>query len=180
MATIWKNSCFILSERSDFHMINNLAITVHAFPLCMLKLFLGWDMATEIDITFIIKLCWQHKVIHTHTHIYIYIYKQTTHSYTNVYTDIHTCKQPIFFYYTNFHLGFVFCIFKIHRWLNIINITPHGPDDGSVESKRYSVDFLINLSFHLLSIFLHIHIYMNTHTHIHVYICIYTYTYIYS
>ena len=23
------------------------------------------------------------------------------------------------------------------------------PDDGSVESKRYSVDFLINLSFHL-------------------------------
>ena len=24
---------------------------------------------------------------------------------------------------------------------NIANITPHGPDDGSVEPKRYSVDF---------------------------------------
>ena len=33
--------------------------------------------------------------------------------------------------------------------LNIANITPHGPDDGSVEPKRYSVDFSINLSFHL-------------------------------
>ena len=31
----------------------------------------------------------------------------------------------------------------------IINITPHGPDDGSVEPKRYSVDPLINYSFHL-------------------------------
>ena len=31
----------------------------------------------------------------------------------------------------------------------IANITPHSPDDGSVEPKRYSVDFLINLSFHL-------------------------------
>ena len=28
-------------------------------------------------------------------------------------------------------------------------ITLHGPDDGSVEPKRYSVDFSINLSFHL-------------------------------
>ena len=34
--------------------------------------------------------------------------------------------------------------------LNIIspNISPHGSDDGSVELKRYSVDFSINLSFH--------------------------------
>ena len=24
--------------------------------------------------------------------------------------------------------------------LNITNITPHSPDDGSVEPKRYSVD----------------------------------------
>ena len=38
---------------------------------------------------------------------------------------------------------------NIHRWLKIANITPHGPDDGSVEPKRYSVDFSINLSFHL-------------------------------
>ena len=30
MATAWKNSCFILSERSDFHMANDLSIAVHA------------------------------------------------------------------------------------------------------------------------------------------------------
>ena len=41
-----------------------------------------------------------------------------------------------------------FAFLNIHRWLNITNITPHGPDDGSVEPKRYSVDFSINLSFH--------------------------------
>ena len=33
--------------------------------------------------------------------------------------------------------------------LNFPNITPHGSDDGSVEPKRYSVDFSINISFHL-------------------------------
>ena len=43
----------------------------------------------------------------------------------------------------NFPLGF--CIFyfaflNIHRWLKIGNITPHGPDDGSVEPKRYRVN----------------------------------------
>ena len=38
---------------------------------------------------------------------------------------------------------------NIYRWLKIVNITPHGPDDGSVEPKRYRVDLSINLSFHL-------------------------------
>ena len=38
---------------------------------------------------------------------------------------------------------------NIHRWLNISNMIPHVPDDGSVEPKRYCVDFSINLSFHL-------------------------------
>ena len=28
-------------------------------------------------------------------------------------------------------------------------MTPHGPDDGSAEPKRYSVDLSINHSFHL-------------------------------
>ena len=31
-----KNYHFILSERSYFHMINNLSITAHTFPMCML------------------------------------------------------------------------------------------------------------------------------------------------
>ena len=38
----------------------------------------------------------------------------------------------------------------LHFETSIIDlITPHGPDDGSVELKRYSVYFSINLSFHL-------------------------------
>ena len=44
---------------------------------------------------------------------------------------------------------FYFAFLNIHRWLKIANITPHGPDDGSLEPKRYSVDLSINLSFHL-------------------------------
>ena len=42
-----------------------------------------------------------------------------------------------------------FTFLNINRWLIIVNIPPHGPDDGSVEPKRYSIDFSINLSFHL-------------------------------
>ena len=29
----------------------------------------------------------------------------------------------------------------IHRWFNFTDIIPHSPDDGSLELKRYSVDF---------------------------------------
>ena len=32
----WKTSCFLLSERSDFSMIDNLSIPVHALPMCLL------------------------------------------------------------------------------------------------------------------------------------------------
>ena len=42
-----------------------------------------------------------------------------------------------------------FAFLNIYRWLNLANITLHGPDDGSVEPKCYSVNFSINLSFHL-------------------------------
>ena len=42
-----------------------------------------------------------------------------------------------------------FAFLNIHRWLKITSITPHGPDDGSVEPKHYSVDHSINFSFHL-------------------------------
>ena len=34
-----------------------------------------------------------------------------------------------------------FALLNIHRRFNITNITPHSPDDGSLEPKRYSVDF---------------------------------------
>ena len=36
---------------------------------------------------------------------------------------------------------FHFVLLNIHRCFNIINIIPHGPDDGSLEPKRYIVDF---------------------------------------
>ena len=43
-ATAWKKSCFILSDRSDFHMIKNLSIVVYAFAghmLCGVWRYLG-------------------------------------------------------------------------------------------------------------------------------------------
>ena len=36
MATVWKNSGFILPERSDFHRIINLSVSVYALPNCIL------------------------------------------------------------------------------------------------------------------------------------------------
>ena len=35
-ATVWKNSSFILSERSDFHVVIDLSIVVHVLSVCML------------------------------------------------------------------------------------------------------------------------------------------------
>ena len=38
---------------------------------------------------------------------------------------------------------FLYKIFlNIYLWFNITNIIPHGPDDGSLKPKRYSVDFV--------------------------------------
>ena len=34
-----------------------------------------------------------------------------------------------------------FAFLNMRRWFNITNIIPHRPDDGSLEPKRYSVDF---------------------------------------
>ena len=61
---------------------------------------------------------------------------------------------------------------NIHRWLKIANITPHLPDVGSVEPKRYSVDLnksLLPLG-SLLSIFLHI-VGLQSFCIIYIYIC---------
>ena len=56
-------------------------------------------------------------------------------------------------------------------WCIYINITPHAPDDCSVEPKRYSVDPSINHSFHLDRCYQ----FSYTHTHTHTYIYIYIY-----
>ena len=42
--TSWKNSCFILPERSDCDMIDNLLMAVHTFPMCMLTLLFVDEM----------------------------------------------------------------------------------------------------------------------------------------
>ena len=47
-----------------------------------------------------------------------------------------------FFLLFKFSLGFyIFHFLHIHRWFNITNIIPNSPDDGSLELKRYCVDF---------------------------------------
>ena len=60
-------------------------------------------------------------------------------------------KRPIFFVINSqlFHVIQLFQSFYIflhflfiHHYLNITNITPHSPDDGSAELKRYNVDFV--------------------------------------
>ena len=51
--------------------------------------------------------------------------------------------QSIFSCYTYFPKFYIFLTFwHIDRSLNITNITPQIPVDGSVEPKRYSVDFI--------------------------------------
>ena len=35
-----------------------------------------------------------------------------------------------------------FAFLNIHRWFNITNTIPHSPEDGSLEPKRYNVDFV--------------------------------------
>ena len=53
-------------------------------------------------------------------------------------------KRPTSFLLYLFSLGFYILPFlHIHRWFNITNIIPHSPDDGSLEPKRYSVDFAL-------------------------------------
>ena len=37
---IWKKSCFILADRSDFYMIDNPSIAIHTFARCILASFL--------------------------------------------------------------------------------------------------------------------------------------------
>ena len=72
------------------------------------------------------------------SHIYIYIY---------IYILI---KRPIFlvinnqlfFLYKFSKFLYIFTLFIHPSTLNITDKTPHSPDDGSAEPKRYSVDWL--------------------------------------
>ena len=48
-ATAWKKSRFILSDRLDFHMIDSLSITFHAFVRHMLTIFTNPSARTGND-----------------------------------------------------------------------------------------------------------------------------------
>ena len=51
-------------------------------------------------------------------------------------------KRPTFFLLFTFSLRFyILHILPIHRWFKITNIIPHSPDDGSLEPKRYRVNY---------------------------------------
>ena len=45
----WKNSDFILSEISDFHMVGNLSIAVYVLAVYIDITFSRWDIATEMN-----------------------------------------------------------------------------------------------------------------------------------
>ena len=64
-------------------------------------------------------------------------------------------------------------------WLKIVNITPHGLDDGSVEPKHYCVDWSINLSFHLYHCYQFFYIYIYIYIYIYEVLIVYIYIYIY-
>ena len=46
MTAAWKKLHFILSVRSDFHMIDSLSIAVHDFVSCVSVFFSWWDTAS--------------------------------------------------------------------------------------------------------------------------------------
>ena len=47
--TAWKNFHFVLSDRSDFHMIDSLSIAVHTFYYLYTDIpFSTWDIATQV------------------------------------------------------------------------------------------------------------------------------------
>ena len=60
----WKKSCFILSERSDFYMIDDLSIAVHIIARCDIT-FSRWDIAVYVIVSadavrFLPFLVWNH------------------------------------------------------------------------------------------------------------------------
>ena len=79
------------------------------------------------------EICINEEMLPKYTYINIYTHRQA-HKITCVYIYIYI---------------YIYILLTKMYWLNIANITPHSPDDGSVEPKHYSVDFLINLSFRL-------------------------------
>ena len=46
--TTWKNSSFILLEKSDFYMVIHQSIEVHALPMRMSITFCRWDITTDV------------------------------------------------------------------------------------------------------------------------------------
>ena len=93
-------------------------------------------------------------------------------------------NSQLFLLYNFSKFLYIFTLFIHPSKLNITNKTPHCPDDGSAEPKRYSVDWLcfsITPPFYLdylLSIFLHkLSDYYPLFSSIYIYIYIYIYSF---
>ena len=117
--------------------------------------------------------------------IYIYIEREREREKQSVkiYKNLKK-KEKLAFYDNFFKFLYIFTLFIHPSTLNIPNKTPHRPDDGSAEPKRYSIDWLcfsinpyflfgllvVNFSSQIVGllsiIFLHIYIY------IYIYICV--------
>ena len=108
-------------------------------------------------------------------------------------------KRPIFLVITsqlfllyNFsNFLYIFTLFVHPSTLNIFNKTPHSPDDGSAEPKRYRVNclffsinpyflfglFVVNFSSQIVGllsiIFLHKYIYIYIYIYVCVCVCVY-------
>ena len=60
----------------------------------------------------------------------------------DIYIYIYILSTFFFFFVIQIFPRFLYFAFlNIHRWFNITNIIPLSPDDGSLEPKRYSIDF---------------------------------------
>ena len=91
-------------------------------------------------------------ILHPSQHIfldYIRLYLETSIG-DLTFSETQTCKKAIY----------ILHFLHTHRWFNMTNIIPHNPDDGSLEPKRYSVNFASqkispSTLITLLSFFLH-------------------------
>ena len=66
--------------------------------------------------------------------IYICFY---IYAYIYIYIYILSLTANFFLY----KFSYILHLLHTHRWFNITNIILHSPDDGSLEPKRYTVDF---------------------------------------
>ena len=128
-----------------FHFLHHTFLFTFAFQ---------WALNLIPTITFSNHLIFLISYIHTYIHIYIYIYIRVCVSEC-VYPALHhfsICQCRLYAIYVKRYVNHErylrhnkrtrnFVLLNIHCWFNIANIILHSTDDGSLEPKRYRVDF---------------------------------------